>query len=101
MTGWVVRRVGWCGGGPGLRGGGLGGAAAGRSSHTWPISSPSSVIAATDDHGPAGSGARVPPGDIRTTFPVLCNRMPATHSASPADARASAGRSTRRRIRVS
>ncbi|WP_246292647.1 hypothetical protein [Lentzea indica] len=45
--------------------------------------------------------ASVPPGDMRITLPVLCRRMPVTHSARPADARARAGRSTRRRISVS
>jgi hypothetical protein len=55
-----------------------------------------------DEEGmPVGSGAGVPPGDMRITLPVLCSRMPATHSARPADALARAGRSTRRRISVS
>jgi hypothetical protein len=35
------------------------------------------------------------------TRPVPCSRIPTTHSARPAEVRASAGRSTRRRISVS
>ena len=43
----------------------------------------------------------VPSGATRISRPVPWSRIPATHSARPAEARASAGRSTRRRISVS
>ncbi|MEU3963739.1 hypothetical protein AB0F42_28715 [Streptomyces buecherae] len=73
----------------------------GRSSHTVPISSSSRPIGVWLDVGAGGLGAGWPSGASRIARPVLCSRTPATHSASPADARASAGRSTRRRISVS
>ncbi|XKK38777.1 hypothetical protein HFP72_30700 [Nocardiopsis sp. ARC36] len=72
-----------------------------RSSHTAPTSSSSSRIGPSVDAGPGGTGACVPSGVTRIVRPVPWSRIPTTHSASPAEARASAGRSTRRRIRVS
>ncbi|MFP3987160.1 hypothetical protein U9R90_06580 [Streptomyces sp. E11-3] len=48
-----------------------------------------------------GVDASLPSGETRIARPVPCSRIPATHSAKPAEARASAGRSTRRRISVS
>ncbi|MFC7584716.1 hypothetical protein ACFQYP_13975 [Nonomuraea antimicrobica] len=73
----------------------------GRSSHTEPISSSSSVIGIVVDAGDGGADASRPSGENRITRPVPCRRIPVTHSARPAEARASAGRSTRRRISVS
>jgi hypothetical protein len=73
----------------------------GRSSHTVPISSSSRVIGAVVEGGAGGAGAGRPSGELRMVRPVPCSRIPATHSARAAEARASAGWSTRRRIRVS
>jgi hypothetical protein len=73
----------------------------GRSSHTVPISSSSRVIGVGVDAGSGEADACLPSGDMRITRPVPCSRIPATHSARPAEARASAGTSTRRRISVS
>jgi hypothetical protein len=73
----------------------------GRSSHTVPIFSSSRVTAAVVDTGCSGPVASPPSGDMRRARSVACSRIPATHSARPAEARASAGRSTRRRISVS
>ncbi|WP_235617300.1 hypothetical protein [Streptomyces thermolilacinus] len=74
---------------------------AGRSSHTAPISSSSRVTGTLVDAGAEGADASPPSGETRIVRPVPWRRIPATHSARPAEARASAGRSTRRHISVS
>ncbi len=73
----------------------------GRSNQTVPISSSSSVTGVAEGVGQAAPVASWPSAATRMVRPVPWMRIPATHPASPADARTSAGRSTRRRIRVS
>jgi len=68
---------------------------------TVPISSWSRAIGTVVNAGDGGAGAGRPSGPTRMVRPVPWSRIPATHSARPAEARASAGRSTRRRIGVS
>jgi hypothetical protein len=59
------------------------------------------LIGAVVEGVSGGTDASLPSGETRIARPVLPSRIPATHSARPAEARASAGRSTCRRISVS
>ncbi|WP_262391607.1 hypothetical protein [Nocardiopsis sp. CNR-923] len=65
------------------------------------MSSSSRVTADVEDAEDGGGDTRPPSGEKRNSCPVPCNRIPATHSAKPAEARASADRSARLRISVS